>query len=119
MLDHGKRSFCLISVHSSKGSLMYNSPNGHGRYISSTPAGAARKAANRFCNARSGKLRAACSLVVVVRECTAGSHKKEFAYKYSRKAMKAEVRHGDTQVVHRYKSSVKAVKSFGPCHGRS
>ena len=112
MLAEGKRSFCLVKVHNAKGAVLFNSPRGHGRYLSSTPAGAAKKAGNRFCNARSGKVRADCRLTLVVRECTAGSHKKEFAYKYARKAVKAKVNHGETQVLHRYKSSVKAVKSM-------
>lgn len=111
MIAQGKRSFCLVKVHSAKGAVLYSSPRGHGRYLSSTPAGAAKKAANRFCNARSGKVRAACRLTVVVRECTAGSHKKEYAYKYSRKAVNEAVHHGDVHVVHRFKSSVKAVKT--------
>ena len=113
MLVQGKRSFCLVKVHNSKGHVMYSSPRGHGRYLSSTPAGAAKKAANRFCNSRSGKTLTSCNLTVVVRECTAGSAKKEFAYKYSRKAVKATVEHDGVKVLHRYKSLVKAVKVHG------
>lgn len=110
MLPEGKRSFCLVSVYNDKGVVLYNSPHGHGRYLSSTPSGAAKKAGNRFCNSRSGKRRVACPITVVLRECTAGSQKKSFAYQFRRKAVKANIRHGDTQIVHRYKSTVKAVK---------
>jgi len=53
-----------------------------GRYLSTSPNGAAKKAFNGLCNLK--RIKGKCTLLVTVRETTAGSNKKEFTYKLNR-----------------------------------
>jgi hypothetical protein len=84
----GKRSFTIVSVARSSGAKKGKSNEG-GRYISSTPAGAARKAFTRAC--RNSKISGVCTFIVTLRETTAGSSKKTYKYKLQRKLKKKPV----------------------------
>jgi hypothetical protein len=53
-----------------------------GRYLSANPNGAAKKAFNGLCNLK--RIKGKCTLLVTVRETTAGTNKKEFTYKLNR-----------------------------------
>jgi len=103
-----KRSFTIVSVNS-KGKEKGMSNLG-GRFLSTTPSGAARKAGSQVC--RNSKIRGRCSLVVTVKETTRGSSGKEF--KYSVKRLKLDnpepVMRGGIEVVYKYVTKVKALK---------
>ena len=53
-----------------------------GRYLSTNPNGAAKKAFNGLCNLK--RIKGKCTFLVTVRETTSGSNKKEFTYKLNR-----------------------------------
>jgi len=76
-----KRSFQVIDVRTKNGR---KTTFKEGRYISSTPIGAAKKAFTKICGRRK-KLR------ISLRETTQGSNKKEFTYKISREKLKKPV----------------------------
>ena len=82
------RSFTVSNVTKHGGcSTKYNA----GRFISRTPAGAAKKAFNQFC--RQKNIKGVCTLFVTVKETTQESKHKEFTYKCSRqKLAKAVIR---------------------------
>ena len=83
-----KRSFTVVHVESSKGKSKSKSNEG-GRYISSSPAGAAKKAFSQIC--RESSIKGVCTLVMTVRETTAGSDKKVYKYKMKRVLKKKPV----------------------------
>lgn len=60
-----------------------------GRYISRTPAGAAKKAFNEHCRIK--RIRGVCMLHVTVQETTAGSKNKVFTYKLNRMKLKEPI----------------------------
>ena len=108
MSDH-KRSFTIVSVSSSKGKVKGKANLG-GRFLSSTPSSAARKAGSQVC--RSSKIKGQCSLVITIKETTRGSAGKEF--KYSVKRMKVNnpevVMRDGQEVVYKYTTKVKSLK---------
>ena len=81
-----------------------------GRYMSTTPSGAARKAFTRRC--RSKKVRGRCTLVIAVKETTRGSEHKIHAYKMSRVLLDEPVIRaiGDKVITNRYGIKMKAVE---------
>jgi hypothetical protein len=104
-----KRSFTIVSVNTSAGKERVKSNIG-GRFLSSTPSGAARKAATRVC--RDSKIKGQCSLVVSIRETTRDSSGKEHSYRVNRIRLKSPqviVRDGQ-EVVYKYTTKVKALK---------
>jgi len=103
-----KRSFTVVSV-SSQGKSKGKSNLG-GRFLSTTPAGAARKAASQVC--RNSRIKGQCSLVVSIQETTRGSAGKEFKYSVKRIKVKdpqVVVRDG-LEIVYKYTTKVKALK---------
>lgn len=76
------RSFTVVSA--TKKDSCKTKSNG-GRYLSTTPFGAAKKAFNELCRVK--KIRGVCTLVVTVKETTAGSSNKEFSYKLKRRKL--------------------------------
>jgi hypothetical protein len=72
-----KRSFSILDVETNSGK---KKDHGEGRYISSTPRGAASKAATKLCREHKGE----CSLIVTIRETTQGSQHKHYQYKIKR-----------------------------------
>ena len=81
-----------------------------GRYMSSTPSGAAKKAFTRRCRAKS--VRGRCTLVVAMKETTRGSPKKLHSYKMSRVLLDEPVVRsiGDKVITIRYGIKIKAVE---------
>lgn len=103
-----KRSFTIISV-ISKGKAKSSSNLG-GRFLSTTPAGAARKAGSQVC--RNSKIKGQCSLVITVKETTRGSSGKEFKYSIKRVKLNnpQSIMRGKEEVVYKYVTKVKALK---------
>jgi len=75
------RSFTVVNVDTRK--THKGSSNEGGRFISKTPAGAAKKAFNAICN--DSKIRGVCTMFINMKETTGGSDGKVFKYKMSRK----------------------------------
>lgn len=103
-----KRSFTVLSV-SSKGKSK-GKDNLGGRFLSTTPSGAARKAASQVC--RNSRVKGQCSLVVSIKETTRGSSGKEFKYSVKRVKVKdpqVVVRDG-LEIVYKYTTKVKALR---------
>lgn len=86
-----------------------------GRYKSSSPASAAKKAANRLYKAAktSQKYKSIKRLTFVIKETTSGSDKTEFNYKATRTLLKkplVRVING-VQIVNKFKVIVEAIKT--------
>lgn len=77
-----------------------------GRFISSTPAGAARKAISRVC--RESNIKGVCTLIVTIKETTRGSEGKEYRYKGKRALAPRTVERGGVEVEYRYKTTVES-----------
>ncbi len=102
-----KRSFTIVSV-SDKAGKKKGKANLGGRFISTTPAGAARKAGTHIC--RNSNVRGRCTLHITVKETTRGSTNKEFSYVYQRIKDPVEIMRGDVEVTYNYRAVVKADK---------
>lgn len=96
------RSFTIDSVRYGDKKLRFSG----GRYISDTPAAAAKKAFSKVCQARNIKGR--CSMKIVIHETTAGSNKKVYSYKVSRKSDYHEVERDGEIIVYKYSIKVKS-----------
>jgi hypothetical protein len=80
-----------------------------GRYLSEQPSSAAKKAAQKVCQACGVK--GVCSLVISVRETTRGGNGKVYTYKASReKSDKVVVRNG-VEIHYKYQFFVKSMRS--------
>ena len=97
------RSFTIVSIKKSDGSkISYK----NGRFMSSTPAGAAAKMyshANRTCRTKCN------SLTILLRESTAGSAKKEYMYRVTKKKEETTVNLGKSEVVFGFKTKTKSL----------
>lgn len=98
------RSFTIESIHRANGSRVNYKD---GRFISKTPAGAARKAFSKAYRATGAK--GAMALKVHVRETTRGSAGKTFGYTVSRVAQKREVMRDGVPVTYKFTTKVKAL----------
>ena len=78
-----KRSFQVVAVQNVSGCVTKFAP---GRYLSSNPGSAAKKAFTRLCNLKN--IKGKCTFVVTVKETTQGSNGKEFTYKIERSKLK-------------------------------
>ena len=86
-----------------------------GRYISRAPYGAALKAFNRLCAKK--RIRGRCTLVMAMKETTAGSKHKVFRYKLTRAKLAQPIvikGKGGERVIE-YSSRGKAVGTPEPC----
>ncbi len=102
-----KRSFTVVSVSNKRGSK--SGSNTGGRFISSAPSGAARKAASQVC--RESSIRGQCTLFVAVKETTQGSAGKVFHYKVKRVVVNHKVDHDGKIVKHKYATIAKKDKT--------
>lgn len=102
-----KRSFTVVSVKTSSGKEKEKALGG--RFLSSTPSGAARKAATRVC--RESNIKGQCSLVVTVKETTRGSLGKEHSYRVNRVKLRNPdvVMRDGQEVVYQYTTKIKAL----------
>jgi hypothetical protein len=92
-----------------------------GRYLSTSPNGAAKKAFNGLCNLK--RIKGKCTLLVTVRETTAGTNKKEFTYKLNRTRLKKPLvmmEGTDNEFKIYYEISSRSTKNIPKCKpGRS
>lgn len=104
MSDH--RSFTLVAVVNVKG-MKKGKLNLGGRYISRSPAGAAKKAVTQVC--RASNIKGQCTLNVTMRETTRGGHHKDFSYKVKRIHDPVTVERDGVEVTYKYRTTVKAL----------
>jgi len=103
-----KRSFTIVDMRKHGGCKTKFKP---GRYRSSTPVSAAKKAFNRHCNVKA--IRGACTLVVSVKETTLGSLNKTYTYEVHRKKLSEPIvllKGTPNEYKVRFKISAKALK---------
>jgi hypothetical protein len=99
------RSFTIVSAATAKGHLK-GKANLDGRYISRTPAGAARKAAGQIC--RNSRVKGQCTLKITMRETTRGSKGKDYAYVVKRIKDPVTVERDGVEITYNYRTEVKA-----------
>jgi len=97
------RSFTIDAIYRQGNKIRYSG----GRYISSTPSGAARKAFSQASRHMRNKGR--LTLEVHMRETTQGSSKKIFKYKVSRINESTEIQRNGETIVYMYSTKVKAM----------
>lgn len=97
------RSFTVESMHKACKSLGVNG----GRYISSTPSGAAKKAFSQYYrnHKNTGKL----SLQIQIRETTSESSHKIFKYNVSKINQERQVVRNGKTITYKYITKVKAI----------
>lgn len=102
-MDSKDRSFTVEAFYKAGNKLRTHG----GRYISSTPASAARKAFSQYYrhHKKSGRF----SLEVHIRETTSGSSHKIFKYRVSKVAEHTEVERNGETIVYEYTTKVKAL----------
>jgi hypothetical protein len=98
-----KRSFTIVSVHDVHGKKK-GKVNAGGRFLSSTPRGAASKAATRIC--RESKIKGQCTMVIKMQETTSGSSKKEYTYKVKRIRDDRTVERDGVEITYKYRTVV-------------
>ena len=101
-----KRSFTVVSVGKTGGATK-GKENLGGRYISTTPSGAAKKAGRRIC--KESKIKGRCSLVIEVQETTRGSKHKIRKYRITRELKPKTVVREGTKISFKYKMTAKAL----------
>jgi Mg-chelatase subunit ChlI len=102
-----KRSFTIVHVEDVHGKAK-GAANLGGRFLSSSPASAAKKAGTQIC--RASAIRGRCTLIVTIRETTAGSKHKQYVYKVSRVHAPTTVIRNGVEIVYEYKTEVKSMK---------
>jgi hypothetical protein len=97
------RSFTVDAFYQNNKHLRANG----GRYISSTPSGAAKKAFSQYYrhHKKSGRF----SLEIHISETTSGSAKKVFKYKVSKVNDPKEVLRNGEYILYKYTTKVKAI----------
>lgn len=94
------RSFTIESVQRGNRRLRFNG----GRYISDSPMAAAKKAFSKACQYDSAKGK--CSMVIAIRETTAGSSHKTYEYKASRVVENKQVERNGEIITYRYATKI-------------
>lgn len=102
-MNKSDRSFTVDAFYHNGKHLRANG----GRYISSTPSGAARKAFSQYY--RNHKKAGRFSLEVHISETTSGSAKKVFKYRVSKVNDKNEIMRDNTLITYKYTTKVKAI----------
>jgi hypothetical protein len=100
-----KRSFTVISVSTS---TKQKGKENFGRYISKSPAGAARKAGSKVCGM--SKIRGQCTLTIALRETTQGSKGKVYVYKVKRVVVNHKVEIDGKIITHKYAMKSTRIK---------
>jgi hypothetical protein len=99
------RSFTVIDVVTHSGRAKGKSNLG-GRFISRTPASAAKKAATQIC--RESKIKGRCALDVTIQETTRGSSHKTYKYTVKRIKDPVTVERNGVEITYQYRTVVKA-----------
>lgn len=97
------RSFTIESVYRNNTKLNYNG----GRYISSTPGSAAKKAFTHVYNSinENGRM----SLILTMKETTQGSDKKMYKYKITRIKETTEIERDGVLIKYNFTTKIKAI----------
>ena len=104
LMQSGDRSFTTDGIFNKCGRRMNNSSGG--RYISTTPASAAKKAFSQYYRAHP---KISKVLEIHVRETTSGSNHKIFKYKVSKVKDDSTVVRDNVEVHYKYKIKIKAL----------
>ena len=114
-MRNGKRTFTVSSaLHVDGCPTKFKNKDYSGIYVSTTPAGAAKKAMTQLCRVK--RISGACSLFITVRETTReATNKKEFVYKLQRQKRKEPVVLGDR--TYEYKTVSKKATNIPKCSG--
>lgn len=99
------RSFTLIKAIRNGTSVSCKS----GRYVSKTPAGAAKKAFSQCSKGLEVSEDSPCTMVIHIKETTKSSNNKEFAYKVSRVYQPREVVRNGVSIVYKYAVKVESM----------
>lgn len=102
------RSFTIESVHTANGARVNYKD---GRFLSATPAGAARKVFSRAYRAAKG--RGPMTMKVAVRETTRGNEGKVFTYNVMRVAQKRQVERDGQLITYNFATKVKKAGRSG------
>jgi hypothetical protein len=102
-MDSQDRSFTVEAFYKSGSKLRTSG----GRYISSTPAAAAKKAFSQYY--RNHKKSGRFSLEVHIRETTSGSGHKTFKYKVTKVPDQTEVERDGETIVYKYSTKIRAL----------
>lgn len=97
------RSFTIDAIYKQGNKTRFSG----GRYISSTPSGAARKAFSQA--QRHMRHKGRLTLEIHMRETTQGSNKKMFKYKVSKINDSTEIERNGETVVYKYSTKIKAI----------
>jgi hypothetical protein len=100
------RSFTIINVSTSTNKK--GDENLGGRFVSSTPASAAKKAGSKIC--RQSAIKGRCVLYIEIKETTLGSNGKVYKYKFTRvyDPTTIEYKNGLT-ITKKYKTKVESI----------
>ena len=102
-----KQTYTVIAVKTSSGSKKGKTNLG-GRFVSSSPSGAAKKAGTQIC--RSSNIKGQCSLVITLRKTTRGGNLKEYVYRVKRVKDPVTVMRGGEEIPYNYKTQAKRLE---------
>lgn len=101
-----KESYTVIAVKTASGKVKGKANLG-GRFISSSPSGAAKKAGTQIC--RASNIKGQCSLLITLRKTTRGGSHKEYTYKVNRVKNPVTVMRGGEEITYNYQTKAKRV----------
>jgi hypothetical protein len=101
-----KRSFTVEKIETSNGKSKGASNLG-GRFISSTPAGAAKKVGSKVC--RESDVKGRCVLYITIRETTRESNHKDYVYKITRILDPVTIVRDGVEITYRYRTEAKRI----------
>ncbi len=101
-----KRSFTVEKIVTSNGKAKGASNLG-GRFISSTPSGAAKKVGSKVCSESSVKGR--CVLYITIRETTRESKHKDYVYKITRIKDPVTIVRDGVEITYHYRTEAKRI----------
>ena len=108
----GYRAFTIVNANKHGGCpTKFGLKGKGGRYVSKTPANAARKAFTELC--RTKRIRGVCTLIVTIRETTKNSKHKMFSYKLKRNKLSTPMimmEGTDREYVIAYNTTMKSIK---------
>jgi hypothetical protein len=101
-----KQTYTVVAVKTSSGRVKGKANLG-GRFVSTSPSGAAKKACTQIC--RASNVKGQCSLTITLRKTTRGGNHKEYVYKVNRVKDPVTVMRGDEEITYNYKTKAKRV----------
>jgi hypothetical protein len=102
-----KQTYTVIEVKTSSGHKKGKANLG-GRFVASSPSGAAKKACTQIC--RASNIRGQCSLVITLRKTTRGGNHKEYVYRVKRVKDPVTVMRGGEEITYNYKIVAKRIE---------